>query len=176
MLFSGVALLGSLRPAFADSFDFSYVFGDGNTVSGTFDGTVNGSLVTGLTNISLSFNSSPIAGSLYTGQYDGANWVVGGVVSFDVLQNNFIFINDDIANGGSAYDSFFYMTNSSVFADLAYGQSDPLGVFTLDSPPEAGRWTLRDTTHGNVPDSAATVSLLAIGLVATAGLQRRFRW
>src|SRR5882757_395792 len=105
-----IAMLGAAvlsltgASAFGDSFVFSYILGNahavsgaghtGDVISGTFDGTLSGDFVDNITNITLAYNGTAIAGSYYTAQYTGHySWTRGPIVSFDASQSNFGFFN-----------------------------------------------------------------------------------
>jgi hypothetical protein len=121
----------SAGSAYADSFSFSYLFGDGLSVTGVFGGVANGSFVENVTGVAVSFNGTEMPGSVFTSHFDGASYLSGPVISFDALQNNFIFANSDLANGDFGFDSVFYMLNASVYSDTAVAFS-ALGYASQD--------------------------------------------
>src|SRR5947209_12792517 len=101
----------------SDSFNYSYLFSDGNLISGLFDGVQAGNFVDSISNVSMYFDGTSISGPIFTAKFDGTNWVNGPIVSFDASENNFNFANADIAGGKTNYDSLFYMLTGSVFSD-----------------------------------------------------------
>lgn len=168
----GLALLGfALGAARADSFNFSYVFGDGLAITGSLDGTENGNFVENVTNVSVFFDGSALPGTVFASRFDGASYLSGPIISFDALQNNFVFANADLANGDFGFDSIFYMLNASVFSDTALAYS-ALGYASQDDPTVAASWSLSRVA---VPDQGKTLALLALGLLVLGCLQGRAR-
>jgi hypothetical protein len=171
-LSAGLLALGLVvGVARADIFDFSYVFGDGLTVTGTLDGNQNGLFIENVTNVSVFFNGDALPGTVFTAQFDGAAYLAGPVVSFDALQNNFFFANSDLAGGDLGFDSIFYLVNASVFADTAVASS-ALGYASQDDPTVATSWSL---SRAAVPEPGATLGLLALSLIALGCLRSRFQ-
>jgi hypothetical protein len=162
-LAASVLILGlMLGVARADTFNFAYVFGDGLAVTGSLDGTQNGLFVENVTNVSIAFDGTALAGPIFTAQYDGGSYLNGPVVSFDALQNNFLFADTDLVAGDFGYGSLFYLLNASVFADIAVADSPLFGLASMDDPTSARSWSL---TRATVPDQGMTIALFAIGLV-----------
>lgn len=162
--------LTSVRAA---TFDYSYLFADGTSVTGSFEGTRNGGLVQDIANISLFINGVPTAGAIYAATFDESlfSWVTGAVVSFDALQSNFIFANDDLANGGFGYDAAFYLVNGTSFSDGAVALDLSQGLSGSEAVAPAS-WSLTPAT-ASVPDTAATAALCAMGLFSMMLLRRR---
>ena len=170
-----LAFCFTLNLARATVFNFSYNFGGGVTASGSLNGTQNGQFVTGISTVSLSFNGTPVPGSIFTSTYDAGTYVNGPVVSFAALQNNFVFSNSNLVNGDFGYDSLFYILKPSVQdPSTAVGLSTPLVFFgSQNNPTVAGRWSLQAATSGSVPDSGATAVLFGAALVGLAALRRK---
>jgi len=172
---AGLLALGlTLGVARADTFTFSYVFGDGLEVTGSLDGTLSGIFVADVTNVSVFFGPDALPGTVFASQYDGSSYQPGPIVSFDVFQNNFAFANSDLAGVDFTYDSIFYIFNASVFSDTAVAFST-LGYASQDDPTEAARWTLTLTSTAAVPDQGATLVLLGLGLAGLGWRHRRVR-
>nr|WP_294506155.1 PEP-CTERM sorting domain-containing protein [uncultured Rhodopila sp.] len=98
LLLSVSAALLSLAAsaAHADTlFTFTDNFASGDVVTGSFDGTAHGNLITGLSNISVSFDGVAFNGNgslLAFHMATSTEWQPGGAVaSFDGTQNNFLF-------------------------------------------------------------------------------------
>jgi hypothetical protein len=98
-LINKVVLIVAMLPiaAFASTFDFSYTFYTGNTVSGSFNGNKNGNYVENISNITLAHNGSKLATA---GDYQQTGWDLNAhwwnvnspvIVSFDGNLNNFFF-------------------------------------------------------------------------------------
>jgi len=182
--------------AFADSFTYSYSFvgnydpaysGAGHTVTGTFDGTAAGNLITGITNATVNLDGNPIlAGTVYAQGVTTSGWTAGAaVISFDGLQNDFAFFDLDYA-GGLGFTKYFLGVSGAPFwpglseFDLfdASGLPEGRNLF-LDyyngSPSYStpnGSWTVTDVSA--VPDTGATIALLGSALLGLAAIRRRF--
>ena len=142
LIVSGVVLLGSASFAWATTFDYSYTFGDGWKVTGSFKGDQNGLYVTNISNISLAFVCQLPCSGPYTSAPDGlpvhANawnyethfWdkTIAPTVSFDGTLNNFQFINQP------NYPHDFDSATLRYFAMLTI---DPL--YPYDLPPVSGQ-------------------------------------
>lgn len=103
----------------ATTYHFSYNFSNGDTIAGSFDGTANGDLISGLSNISLSFNGSAFPGTVsgYSYVTDTGDWVAGNAVaSLDGAKNNFGFFSGDPINGPFSH-AFMYIPWASYSAD-----------------------------------------------------------
>jgi hypothetical protein len=98
------------------TFNFSYQFSGGPTVSGSLDGDQNGNYVENISNISVFFNGTQMSGPMHTAMFNGSDWVNSPVVvSFDASNNNLIFINSDFLNG-QPYSEYFAFRSGSVWA------------------------------------------------------------
>jgi hypothetical protein len=193
-----VALGLTAASALADSFTYSYTFdgnfspvyyGAGQTVSGTFDGSASGNLITGITNATVNLDGIPlITGTVYASGIVSGAWTDGAaVVSFDGTQNNFAFFDTDFAALNSPLMEYFYAIGG---APLWPGRSyyelynyaglvgAPSKVYADDYDPANGyntpdgTWTV--TKISSVPDSASTLALLASALFGLAAIRRRF--
>nr|WP_315384328.1 PEPxxWA-CTERM sorting domain-containing protein [uncultured Sphingomonas sp.] len=120
-------------------------------VTGSFQGTLNGNLITNLSNISVVLDGVAFDnnGALYNFAFDMSNtwWIPNAAVaSLDGTQNNFLFTNGDIVNS-QAYTGYFYSLSN--FVDIASLQSPSLS-FYAPSPssfraqlvPEPASWAL----------------------------------
>jgi hypothetical protein len=176
---SSLLLLGVLAFAatavrsHANPFNFTYTFDtDNSVVTGSFDGTADGLFIDNVTNISLSFGGTAITGPIYLSavESDGTS-APGGVVSFDVTQNNFAFATSDLASGDGSWDSIFGISNAIPGEDYAFAQSYSLGYGSQDLPPSSS-WSVTPAAVASVPDSGATVVLLSLALVGLMGFRR----
>jgi hypothetical protein len=163
-----LALSFSAGFARAESFTFSYLFGDDLLVTGSFNGDLNGNFAENINGLSVFFNGAAMPGSVFASRFDGASYLNGPVISFDALQNNFVFANSDLAGGDFGFDSVFYMLNASVASDTAVAFS-ALGYASQDEPTAKSRWKLA------VPDHSATFILLGLALAGLAGMKRSVR-
>lgn len=172
-----VALLAATA-AQATTYNFSYTFTNGNAVTGSFDGTANGNLITGLNNISVvingvDFSSGPSGTTIYNFASD--NW--GGaanaaVASFDGSANNLLFSTTSRQPGGG----FFYGQTFSLGPTMAYLQStavisDSPFTYSVSETTSAAHWSI-----SAVPEPATYGMLLGglgLGLVGWAARRRR---
>jgi PEP-CTERM motif len=172
MIFKKLALVAALglvvTAAQAETFNYSYNLGNGSVVTGSFDGTASGNLVTNLSNISaaidgVAFNNS---GNLFGSSYNSSagGWVSGGAVaSFSGLENNFLFINSDYPNNYN-YSNYFYSITyySQAYAYNANSGQSGGGSFN------ASQWALTSA----VPEPE-TYAMMLGGLAMLAALARR---
>jgi len=86
------ALLASAGVAHAGLYEYQYTFSDGSLVSGKFQGTANGNLITGLSNFSAYVNGEAFAnnGNLEIRDATGNG---AGAVSFDGQQTSLLVLN-----------------------------------------------------------------------------------
>ena len=174
-------ILGLLRlsvsSTVATTFTYQYTFDNSLVVGGTLDGVQNGDFVENVSNVSMYFNGNRISGNIFTAVYSGSGWSNGSIVSFNALQNNFLFINDDLVNGAYNYNSLFYMLNSSVFPyDVADAHSTQIGYYGADNPTQAANWSLKAVPVSEiavpVPDNSPSALTLLMAIVGLA----YFRW
>ncbi len=158
------------------TFDYSYTFADGLNVSGTLEGTVSGDYVTGVSDVTMLFNGTPVGGSIFTGTYNGSAWVAGGVVSFDVSQNDFLFMNSDFPGGNWGATAYLYMIPTTIYGGQAYASdSDPILVGN-DTPANPDHWSLTAVPSYDrdpVPDGGCTAMLCGMSLLALGWLRRK---
>ncbi len=139
LLTATIALTAPLSQA--AKFDYSYTFGSGAVVAGSFTGTANGNLITDLSDISASLNGIGFAPTLYGIGYsnyapNAYRWVpTGAVASFDGTQNQFMFADDTMTPGHDSLQTYFFIV-TSIIGGVAY--------------PEAFATLLNDGTHVEV--------------------------
>jgi hypothetical protein len=118
----GVAtlLVAPGRNAYAATFDFSYTFDTHQVISGSFTGIQSGQDITDIANISASLNGVAFTGPLSAMSYTAAGSNcgnatcfsgTGAVVSFNPLNNNFMFIDTDSPTDfiSQNYTNVFYI-------------------------------------------------------------------
>lgn len=156
----------------ATTFNFSYTFGNGAVVTGSFDGTANGNLVTGLSNISVAINGNAFSGngSLSASAFDRDNysWYNSAVVSFNGLESNFGFADGDI---NSSYSNVFLIIPYTTTTDFAEVLTP-----TIDIAEEAGPTTsIQANWHLQaVPEPEAYYMLLSgLALMGAAARRRK---
>ena len=162
-------------------YGYSYTYGSGDVVTGSFTGDASGNLITNLSSITASLNSVVFNGSghLYGSLWDkNASVFVSGaaVASFDGTQNNFLFSDVDTpdnSGGTNFFDSIPFLVNSdqtsatdalttSTF-QFAQDFTFPGGPMTPYNPAS---WTV--TLLSNSVPEPSTVSLLSLALFIAA--------
>ncbi|WP_313538374.1 PEPxxWA-CTERM sorting domain-containing protein [Sphingomonas sp.] len=148
-----VATLFSTSAAAQQHFTFTANLNDSlphGQITGTFDGTLNGNMITNLSNVSVTYNGTPFPmnGALNVFHYDDFDewWLPNGATaSLDGSQNNFLFIDGTFS--GSHFTSFFY--GSPWFGDRSQVNgivSNTYGHSTfraqLVAVPEPASWAL----------------------------------
>jgi hypothetical protein len=182
-LIQAAALLAACSgAAHASTFDFSYTFTDGQAVTGSFDGTQSGDLVTNISNVSAAFEGVAFNGPLFIGSFDPAanagngafNYATNSaVVSTNAALNNFV-INDssDPLNNNST--NSFYLVNGTTpdfFGSHEANVSTNAGPSDYDNDQVngVGQWSLKP-----VPLPAALPLVLSgLGLLAAAKRRRQ---
>lgn len=166
--------------AHASTFDFSYTFTDGQSVTGSLDGTRKGDLVTNISNVEVNFQGTVFTGALFAGTY---NTTSGGfdyspnaaVVSSNPLLNNFIFADNTDPAANNVTNFFYYINNSAFSADgnpavsAANFNAGANSSFDLDSPAAVTQWSL---TPVPVP-AALPLVISGLGLLAAARRRRQ---
>lgn len=185
-----ISALAASSASQATLFNYSYTFESGNTVSGSFDGTANGNLITNLSNIFVSLDNVALNGSgnLFGSHYDyNYGFVSGGAVaSFDGTQNNFLFIDADFPNSYN-YTNYFYQIGQSGtnLTDQSYAYNASNGNYAYDYPANYGytghnysssRWSINGQSQATaqVPEPAP-LALMAIGLLGTIVVRRKMK-
>lgn len=158
----------------AATFNYSYSPAPSFSVTGSFDGTASGDLVTNLSNIRinavfLGVEVGGVGNAVLPYHYDTqlSDWVSGGgVVSFSGAQNNFAFVVAATANYFRPFDnSALYSMASSVNGQSIYYFSS----FTQQAVPS---WRLTEVSA--VPEAESYALLLAgLGLMAAVVRRRK---
>jgi hypothetical protein len=137
--------------ASATSFTFTDLLGT-QVVTGSFDGTLSGNLITNLSNISVFINGNPFNGngSLYASSHNlvPPDWSSGGATaSLDGTQNNFLFIDADYPNDNdfsNYYYSVYFLDNSGTSIG-GTGTVQNFSATVVDDPsaaPEGASWAM----------------------------------
>jgi hypothetical protein len=127
------AALGASAAASAAQFDFSYTFTDGQQITGSLDGTLNGTAITNISDLQVSLNGIAFSGgsdaagptSLAIYGWNTADESFDAPASFSTVssKNNFE-IADENPNGANNPNYFFSFVN-----DPAFGTSIGAGNF-----------------------------------------------
>ena len=114
------AALGAGAAANASTLDFSYTFSDGQQLTGSLDGTLNGNVITGISDLQVWLNNVAFTGgsdasgptSLNIYGWDSSNQSYDLPASLSTIgsQNNFI-IADENPNGSDAANYYFTFVN-----------------------------------------------------------------
>ncbi len=167
--------LGAALAANATVFEYSYAINDGHgytaLISGGFTGNIDGNFVKDLSDVTVFINGHQIGGTIYTAGYDysyGASFPA--MVSFDVSQNNFLFINSNVQANDWDSTGFFSITAGDYFGNqaVAYLQTPFQNVY--ESPLVQSHWKL---TALSTPDSGPTLLMFGAALTGLAWFRRR---
>jgi hypothetical protein len=156
------------RNANAATFDYSYTFNTGDVVSGSFTGDQGGQNITNIANITASLDGIAFTGPLYAMSYTAAGSncsaascfsSTGAVVSFDPLDNNFLFLDTDSPQNfatqnytnvfyvipwpnGSQTEATSYFDAPNTYIDYYNGQYIPGNWVLTAAVPEPSTWAM----------------------------------
>jgi hypothetical protein len=174
-----IALAIAAVTAQAETFNYSYTFSDGTQVTGSFDGTSDGTLVTGLTKIFANINGTPFNGSgnLAGFNYDGTS-SGGAVAAFDGRKNDFAFIDSPVADWSKNYFVSGPLggpppvPDYEVYAGGLYTYDYEYGHMRTPYTFSDAQWSL--TSVSAVPEPETYAMLLAgLGLMGAVARRRR---
>ncbi|WP_229259346.1 PEP-CTERM sorting domain-containing protein [Duganella aceris] len=158
----------------ATTFNFSYDFASGYAFTGSFDGTANGNLVTGLSNFTVMLNGAAFFTAPFTvGAYHMASdsWDSNAVVSFDGLHSNFGLTDGGFSTGYT--HAFLLIPYASTTTDLAQAISPQ--VYALDRASEtdvSANWHLDAVAAVPEPETYAML-LAGLGLLGFTARRRQ---
>lgn len=177
----GIAALVAIAwggAADATHFIFSDQMGS-SVITGSFDGTLNGNLITGLSNVTVYINGlGPIGnGTLFPVGYDASTSTYvsnGAVASLDGTQNDFFFANADLGAGDFGYSAYFYSFAVFGWGDVAYDNLTDQNSSTGDINFRAQVSNSSDANTA-VPEPACWAMMVA-GFGLLGGVVRRERY
>ena len=155
------------------SYDFSYNISDGNTLSGSFDGTASGNLITNITNLSVSYDGGAPVTGLKNSSFTSTGPVFGGaVISINGLANNFSFTDGPNPSTYFTY-AFLSLTDPSLTTPsttyIEYHIPGSGGIFKGDNPFIPANWSVSLTA---VPVPSA-LWLFGSALAGVIGFNRK---
>ncbi len=169
--------LGASGAASAATFDFSYTFTDGQQVTGSLDGTLNGTTISNISDLQVSLNGIGFTGgsdangatALRIYGFDASNGSFDAPATFstDSSKNNFQIADED-PNGANAANYFFsFVIDPSLGALIGAGNflasdqhSGPGGFQSAADFTDSGTWKV---TPVPLP-AALPLMLSALGL------------
>lgn len=182
------AALGASAAASATTFDFSYTFTNGQQVTGSLDGTLNGTSITNISDLQVSLNGVAFAGgtdssgptSLQIYGWDTSDEQFDAPASFSTVasKNNFIITDENPQGANQPNYEFAFVNDTNPLVGTQVVAANLLQSDSFSGPNATqfatdvggGAWSV---TPAPVPLPAA-LPLLASGL-ALFGIGRRRR-
>jgi len=164
LFLAGAAMLAACDLQADELYDFSATYG-AYTISGSFDATTTGSLLSDPTNITLLVNGVNPGGTGFLDGWDNPSPVISLVPG----QSDFAFIeNNDVE--GSTIEVGFHLPGGTGVAGLLY-LGGPIG--SAEWVSETSGITI-EPASATVPEGGETIALLGGALLGLAALRRKF--
>ncbi len=166
--FACAVALSLAGAAHAKTFDLTYTFASGDVISGTVDGTLDGSFVDNLHAINLTFDGSAFTGTIAAQTWDPTQSGFSAEaprLSFDAASNEIVFLSSDGTYSFGLINDAANFGGQIVFAtnldSLDHSGASDLGT---------GTWSL---TAAPIPEPGSFALVLAgLGLVGVAARRR----
>lgn len=168
------ALLGLSITANAGLFEFSYLFQDGTSVTGTLTGDANGQYIENVDNVTVQLNGVELATQLWdvafvpNGTGVNGDWWdnrIDAIVSFDASLNNFLFIDSNYPTD-TDFSTYFYMINENGYNNVQVHHTT--GTASAN-PINGSAWSIAEVS---VPEPG-TLGLLGLGLLGVVASRRK---
>jgi len=169
--FAVLALAAATAATATPLYNYSYTFGNGHVVSGSFRGTANGDLVTGLTDITAAMDGKSFAASFGEHWENGTPIAGGAQASFSGMSNNIMFVDQEYANTHTYVAYFRYLSGSIVDT-----YDTRTGVSSVDWSPSNAGWSLtaaKEAPAADVPEPGSYALMLAGAGLMGLVLRRR---
>jgi hypothetical protein len=182
-----VAMLGASAAASASTitFDFSYLFGDGQEVTGDFSGTTTngGQSVTNISNIQVQLDGIAFApvvvggvtlgnAMLQADSWDPSTGSYSDTIPVTIYANgalnNFVFSDVDAATNTSPDYEFVYINDPTNNLYAAVAANSLLGQLAQDTPGNAADWTLTEAPPPAGGAGDAPIPLWALGALGAS--------
>jgi hypothetical protein len=156
--------------AHAATFDLSYTFASGDTLTGSVQGTRDGAFIEGLSDIHLAYDGDVFAGTLSAAAWDPVNSQVDATsaarLSTNASLNNFI-----VTGSTGDYEFLFVNGDANVGSAVLAADARLSADNAAFEAPVQGRWIV---TAAAVPEPGSLALVLAgLGAVGVAARRRR---
>ena len=177
------AALGASAVASATTVDFSYTFSDGQQVSGSLDGTLNGTTISDISNLQVSLNDIAFTGgsdpggatSLQIYGWDTSNqsYDAPGSLSTIGSQSNFIIADENPNSSDPANYYFTFVNDPAIGIYLAVANFLHSDIFSGPGSTQAAADFADNGTWKVTPVPLPAAMPLLLSGLALLGIGRR---